>query len=39
MRPGRYYLRIDNVGYGDPLNTDCSTYGSRGAYTLGVSLS
>ncbi|MEV0793202.1 pre-peptidase C-terminal domain-containing protein [Kribbella sp. NPDC050459] len=37
LQPGRYYLRIDNVGYGDPLNTGYSTYGSRGAYTLGIS--
>jgi hypothetical protein len=36
LRPGTYYLRIDNVGYGDPLNTGYSTYGSRGAYTLGI---
>jgi hypothetical protein len=33
---GRYYLRIDNSGYGDPLNTGYSTYGSRGAYTVRV---
>ncbi|MFI5691434.1 pre-peptidase C-terminal domain-containing protein [Kribbella sp. NPDC051586] len=37
LQPGTYYLRIDNVGYGDPLNTGYSTYGSRGAYTLSVS--
>jgi len=37
LQPGTYYLRIDNVGYGDPLNTGYSTYGSRGAYTLGIS--
>ena len=36
LQPGRYYLRIDNVGYGDPLNTGYTTYGSRGAYTLGI---
>ena len=36
LQPGTYYLRIDNVGYGDPLNTGYSTYGSRGAYTLGI---
>ena len=35
LQPGRYYLRIDNVGCGDPLNTGY-TYGSRGAYTLGI---
>ena len=36
LQPGTYYLRIDNVGYGDLLNTGYSTYGSRGAYTLGI---
>ncbi len=36
LQAGTYYLRIDNVGYGDPLNTGYSTYGSRGAYTLGI---
>ena len=34
---GRYYLRVDNTGYGDPLSTGYSTYGSRGAYTVRVS--
>jgi hypothetical protein len=33
---GRYYLRIENSGYGNPLNTGYSTYGSRGAYTVRV---
>ncbi|WP_427887370.1 pre-peptidase C-terminal domain-containing protein [Kribbella sp. GL6] len=33
---GRYYLRVENSGYGDPLNTGYSTYGSRGAYTVRV---
>ncbi|HEY3562851.1 MAG TPA: M12 family metallo-peptidase [Kribbella sp.] len=33
---GRYYLRIDNSGYADPLTTGYSTYGSRGAYTVRV---
>ncbi|MEU4183488.1 zinc-dependent metalloprotease family protein, partial [Micrococcus luteus] len=32
---GRYYLRVENTGYGNPLNTGYSTYGSRGAYTVG----
>ncbi|GAA0936604.1 hypothetical protein GCM10009554_24250 [Kribbella koreensis] len=36
LQPGTYYLRIDNVGYGDPLNTGYSTYGSRGAYGLAI---
>ena len=34
---GRYYLRVENTGYGNPLNTGYSTYGSRGAYTVRVS--
>ncbi|MFI6831094.1 M12 family metallo-peptidase [Kribbella sp. NPDC050241] len=34
---GRYYLRVDNTGYGNPANTGYSTYGSRGAYTVRVS--
>ncbi|MEU4391091.1 pre-peptidase C-terminal domain-containing protein [Kribbella sp. NPDC023855] len=33
---GRYYLRIENTGYGNPLNTGYSTYGSRGAYSVKV---
>jgi len=36
LQPGTYYLRVDNVGYGDPLSTGYSTYGSRGAYSLTV---
>jgi hypothetical protein len=39
LQPGTYYLRVDNVGYGDPLNTGYSTYGSRGAYSLIVAAS
>jgi hypothetical protein len=34
---GTYYLRIENTGYANPLNTGYSTYGSRGAYTVRVS--
>ncbi|TDD27812.1 hypothetical protein E1218_09085 [Kribbella turkmenica] len=34
---GRYYLRVENTGYGNPLNTGYSTYGSRGGYTVRVS--
>ena len=37
LQAGTYYLRIDNVGYGNPLNTGYSTYGSRGAYTVSIS--
>jgi hypothetical protein len=33
---GRYYLRVDNAAYGNPLNTGYSTYGSRGAYSVKV---
>lgn len=33
---GRYYLRVDTTGYGDPRYTGYSTYGSRGAYSVGV---
>jgi hypothetical protein len=36
LQPGTYYLLVDNVGYGDPLSTGYSTYGSRGAYSLTV---
>ncbi|MFI5735911.1 pre-peptidase C-terminal domain-containing protein [Kribbella sp. NPDC051587] len=36
LAAGTYYVRIDNVGYGDPLNTGYSTYGSRGAYTVKI---
>jgi len=39
LAAGTYYLRIDNVGYGDPLNTGYSTYGSRGAYTVKLATS
>ncbi len=35
---GRYYLRVENTGYGNPLNTGYSTYGSRGAYTVRVAV-
>jgi hypothetical protein len=33
---GTYYLRVENVGYGSPLNTGYSTYGSRGGYSVRV---
>ncbi|TWD80539.1 metallopeptidase family M12-like protein [Kribbella amoyensis] len=33
---GTYYLKVDNVGYADPLTTGYSTYGSRGAYSVRV---
>jgi hypothetical protein len=36
VRWNNCYLRIDNVGYGNPLNTGYSTYGSRGAYSLAI---
>ncbi|MEV6284513.1 zinc-dependent metalloprotease family protein [Kribbella sp. NPDC051770] len=34
LAAGTYYLRVDNTGYANPLNTGYSTYGSRGAYTV-----
>jgi hypothetical protein len=36
LQAGTYYLRVDNTGYGNPLNTGYSTYGSRGAYSLAI---
>ncbi|MBB6565501.1 pre-peptidase C-terminal domain-containing protein [Kribbella sandramycini] len=39
LAAGTYYLRVDNVGYGSPLNTGYSTYGSRGIYTLKLATS
>ncbi|GAA1707900.1 hypothetical protein GCM10009745_64730 [Kribbella yunnanensis] len=39
LAAGTYYLRVDNVGYGDPLSTGYSTYGSRGAYTVNLATS
>ncbi|MFC5261635.1 hypothetical protein ACFPJ1_05875 [Kribbella qitaiheensis] len=36
LQAGTCYLRIDNAGYSDPLNTGCSTYGSRGAHALAI---
>ncbi|MFN3649066.1 MAG: zinc-dependent metalloprotease family protein [Armatimonadota bacterium] len=35
---GTYYVRIDGVGAGDPLQTGYSDYGSLGAYYLNLSL-
>ena len=34
---GTYYVRVDGSGFGNPLNTGYSTYGSAGAFTLTVS--
>ncbi len=39
LAAGTYYLRIDNVGYGDPLNNGYTTYGSRGGYTVKLATS
>lgn len=36
LSAGTYYVRVDNTGYGSPLNTGYSTYGSRGAFSLVV---
>lgn len=33
---GTYYIRVDDSGYGDPLTTGYSTYGSAGQFTLLV---
>jgi Bacterial pre-peptidase C-terminal domain len=33
---GRYHLRVVNTGYGNPLDTGYSTYGSVGRYTVRV---
>ncbi|WP_241995365.1 pre-peptidase C-terminal domain-containing protein [Kribbella sp. VKM Ac-2568] len=35
LQAGTYYLRIDNVGYRDPLNKGYSTYGSPGRLRPG----
>lgn len=35
---GTYYLRIDGVGYLNPLNTGYSDYGSLGQYTISGSI-
>ena len=37
IRPGQFYLRVDGVGNGDPLDSGYSDYGSLGAYTLTMS--
>ncbi|MFC0624963.1 pre-peptidase C-terminal domain-containing protein [Kribbella deserti] len=37
LQPGTYYLRVAGTGYGDPLSTGYTTYGSRGGFTLTVS--
>ena len=36
LAAGTYYVRVDGTGYGNPLNTGYSTYGSTGAFTLRV---
>lgn len=33
---GTYYVRVDGAGFGSPLTTGYSTYGSTGAFTLRV---
>jgi len=35
--PGTYYIKVDGVGYADPLSTGYSDYASLGTYTLSVS--
>lgn len=34
---GTYVVRVDDTGFGNPLNTGYSTYGSHGAFTILVS--
>ncbi|HEY5551218.1 MAG TPA: PKD domain-containing protein, partial [Opitutaceae bacterium] len=34
LAAGTYYLRVDGVGFGDPLSTGYSDYASTGEYTL-----
>jgi PKD repeat protein len=38
MPAGTYFLKVDGVGAGNPLNTGYSDYGSIGAYTLSGSV-
>ena len=37
LAAGTYYVRVDDSGYGNPLDTGYSTYGSHGAFSLLVS--
>lgn len=34
LTPGTYYIKIEGVGYGNPLNTGYSDYGSLGYYSI-----
>lgn len=36
LAAGTYYVRVDDIGYADPLTTGYSTYGSAGAFTVRV---
>lgn len=36
VAPGRYYLRVQGTGEGDPLQTGYTDYGSLGQYTVEV---
>ena len=36
LAAGTYYVRVDDSGFGNPLNTGYSTYGSAGQFTLRV---
>ena len=36
VAPGKYYLRVQGTGEGDPLQTGYSRYGSLGQYTVTV---
>ena len=37
LAAGTYYVRVEGVGSGNPLNTGYSAYGSKGGFTLSVS--
>jgi hypothetical protein len=34
---GTHYLRVRGTGYGNPLDTGYSSYGSRGGFSVRVS--
>jgi hypothetical protein len=37
LAAGTYYVRVEGVGFGNPLNTGYSAYGSKGGFSLSVS--
>jgi hypothetical protein len=38
LSPGTYYLAVDGVGFGNPLNNGFSDYASLGSYTVSITL-